>query len=99
MIRLFLRRNLCGNLVSPAAEPFLITVQQKLILFLLRHGNSIVLPFHRGHVKYKQQIILATGTFSHEAVCTVLRIIRVHPFKAVPGIVKLVQSRVFTIQL
>lgn len=98
MVRLFLCHDLCGNFIAPAAETLLIAVEQQLIFLLFRHGYDIILPFHRSHIQYKQQIVLAAGTFSHKAIGAVFCIIRIHPLETVPGIVDLIHCRILAVQ-
>ena len=63
------------------------------------HTQHVIRPRHRGHVDGEGQLLLGAGGLPDEAEDGAVRIIRIDPLEALPGIIQLIHRRILLVEM
>ena len=84
---------------SCSSVPFVVAVQDQLILLAPGYADPVVLPLHRSEVAYKQEVSLPVLGISHEAENASENVVLIDPFKAFFIRIHLVKRLVLPVQM
>ena len=76
-----------------------LLIHNQFVLFLLRYTYTVIRAVHRCEVYYKQQVFLSCLILADKAENAAVPVICIDPLEAVPVVVKLVQTRIFLINM